>query len=430
MHQPALQPAVRTTIPASHAPRRRRPSGDGAVYATRDGRWRGSVVVGWRPDPAHPRGQRPVRKYVTGRSERDAANKVRAVIRQRDAGRRSWTGTPTVAQWLDHWLTVIAPTRVRPSTIACYATASQRLTGHVGPRLRLDKLTTEHLYEVHARMRERGLKPATVRLQHRSIRRALQLAVRSGWLIRNPADDVELPAAQPPRVEPLTIEEARRVLAVAERRRNGARWVLALALGMRQGEVLGLTWPLVDLDAPAPCLHVRWALQRVKGHGKLLVPPKSAKSHRTLPLPPDLVECLRRHQHAQARERTELAAGWKGWTAVVDGREQPVHLVFAQPNGRPLNKEDDRREWLTLLAEAGVSVVRLHDARHTAATIMLTAGVPLRVVMEILGHSQFSLTANTYTHVPDLLRRDATVRAMSLLRPSEDLTHLGGAAEG
>jgi integrase len=196
-------------------------------------------------------------------------------------------------------------------------------------------------------------------------------------------------------VRPLTADQARAVLTAAQGRRNAARWSVALALGLRQGEALGLAWEAFDLDAAT--LTVRQALQRQPGGGLVLVPPKSRAGRRTIPMPGQLVEALRAHRVAQATER--LAAG-SMWTD--SGK------VFTGPTGKPVDPRADHREWQRLLVKAGVRTARLHDARHTAAT--LTQGVSARVVMELLGHSQITLTLGTYTHVVPDLAREAAAR--------------------
>ena len=131
--------------------------------------------------------------------------------------------------------------------------------------------------------------------------------------------------------------------------------------------------------------------------GLVLVEPKSRAGHRTISLPPQLVDALRTHRAEQAAERLRADNVW----------EDHHGLVFAQPNGRPVDPRADHRAWKNLLAAAGLPDARLHDARHTAATLLLSQGVPARVAMEILGHSQISLTLQTYSHVTAELHRDA-----------------------
>jgi len=198
-------------------------------------------------------------------------------------------------------------------------------------------------------------------------------------------------------IRPLSAEQARAVLTAALGHRNAARWSVALALGLRQGEALGLAWDAVDLDAGT--LTVRQALQRQAGGGLVMVPPKSRAGPRVVPMPAQLVEALRTQRAAQAAERLVAGSMW------VDRG-----LVFATVVGKPIDPRSDHRQWQQLLRAAGVPAARLHDARHTAATLLLTQGVPARVVMELLGHSQITLTLGTYSHVAPELSRDAAQR--------------------
>jgi integrase len=221
--------------------------------------------------------------------------------------------------------------------------------------------------------------------------------MQRGRVARNVCSLVDAPSVSREEVQPLTSADARQVLSAAVGRRNGARWSVALALGLRQGEALGLPWDAVDLDAGS--LTVRQALQRQPGMGLVFVEPKSRAGRRTIALPRPLVDGLRQHRAAQLEERLRAGSEW-----------HDHGLVFAQENGRPIDPSADYRAWRSLLADAGVRPARLHDARHTAASLLMLQGVPARVVMDVLGHSQISLTLGTYSHVVPELARDAADR--------------------
>jgi integrase len=171
-----------------------------------------------------------------------------------------------------------------------------------------------------------------------------------------------------------------------------------------------------DLDLERPTLTVRRALQRKPGGGLVLVEPKSAAGRRTVVLPRPLVTALRRHRVAQHEER--LAAG-SPWT--------DTGLVFTTKLGPPIDPRNDHRAWQQLLVRAGVRPARLHDARHTAATLLLAQGVPARVAMQILGHSQISLTLGTYSHVVPELAYEAAERMAGVLW-GDDSSDPGGLA--
>lgn len=369
-------------------------SGESSIYRDEEGRWHGYVSMGLKEN-----GRRD-RRHVSGARRADVVAKVRALEAKRDAGTAEAAGrAPTVGDWLDHWLEHIAPRRVRARTLESYE-ALVRL--HLRPGLghhRLDRLQPEHLEQLYGSLLEdKHLSPATVLRLHRVLSRALRVAMQRGKVARNVATLVDPPAVKRPTTAlPLTVDEARRVLQTAEQGRNAARWTVALAVGLRQSEALGLRWSDIDLDVGT--LTVRRGLHRVAGKGLVYEEPKADRSRRTLALPAQLVEALRRHHVVQLEEREAAGSLW-----------EEHDLVFAQVNGRPLDKRSDWEAWKALLKRAAVREVRLHDGRHTAATLLLSEGVHPRVVMELLGHSQMRTTTDTYSHVMPALAKEAAAK--------------------
>jgi integrase len=368
---------------------RARATGESSISKGSDGRWHGYVSMGVKE------GARRDRRHVAAAKRADVLRMVRELERKRDAGTAGTGGkVPTVGQWLEHWLETIAAHKVRPSTLVRYR---QLVRNQLIPGLghhRLDRLQPEHVERLYAHLLASELAPASVLQAHRVLSRALRVAMQRDRVARNVCALVDAPRVEHQEVRPLSAEEARRLLDAARGRRNGARWSVALALGLRQGEALGLSWDAVDLDRGT--LAVRQALQRQPSKGLVLVPPKSRAGRRTLALPGPLREALRAQRTAQLAERMLAGSEW-----------HDKNLVFCQPNGRPLDPRNDHREWHELLAEAHVRPARLHDARHTAATLLLQQGVAARVAMEVLGHSQISLTLGTYSHVAPELAEDA-----------------------
>jgi integrase len=368
---------------------RRAAAGESSISKGTDGRWHDCVSMGMKRD-----GRRD-RRHVSGARRADVVAKVRALEQQRDSGVVQAAGkAPTVGQWLDHWLDTIAARKVRPRTLEGYRS---KVCHHLAPGLghhRLDRLQPEQVDAFYTECLAVGMAPASVLQCHRILSRALKVAMQRGKVTRNVCTLVDAPSLEQSEVDPLSRAEARKLLAVASTLRNGARWSVALALGLRQGEALGLAWDDIDLDTGA--LTVRRALQRQKGRGLVMVEPKSRAGRRSIVLPVELHEALRVHRTAQTEER--LAAGplW-----------EDHGLVFAQRNGRPIDPRRDWGQWKELLHAAGVRDARLHDARHTAATLLMTQGVPPRVAMQVLGHSQISLTLGTYSHVVPELAQDA-----------------------
>jgi integrase len=405
----------------------RRPNRRSSIYLGQDGWWHGWVTIGIKDDGS------PDRRHRMGRTEAAVTRKVRELERSRDTGHLVSTAKGlTVAQWMETWLTTIAPRRIRRSTLE--STYAPKVRNRIIPGLgkhRLDRLTPEHVERFYTRLEAEGLAPATVLQIHRILSRALKVAVQRGYVGRNVATLVDAPSAGQDEIEPLTLAEAQRIIELAAERRNGTRWSVALALGLRQGEALGLRWRYVDLDAST--LTVRWQLQRLAwrhgcadphscgknrhrddcapgctahartcpkrtGGGLQLTELKSDKSRRTIVLPAHLVAALKVHRAAQFEERMLAGPIWG------DG-----DFIWCQPNGRPIGAHTDWDEWKTLLQTAGIRDARVHDARHTAASLLLAQGVDQRVVMEILGHSQISMTSK-YAHVLPQVMSDAADR--------------------
>jgi integrase len=370
----------------------RRSHGEGTdIVRGQDGRWHAWVSMGTKL------GGKRDRRHVSGRTRLEAAQKLRALQAKRDTGTATEAGRPpTLDAWLQHWLNNIAAHKVRAKTLQGYR-------GMIGFRIspvlghhRLDRLQPEHIEAFYAELRAEGLASSTILQCHRILSRALKVAAQRGKVGRNVCTLVDAPSLERSEIRPLSRVDARALLAAANGTRNAARWSVALSLGLRQGEALGLAWEDVNLDAGE--IRIRQALQRLTGQGLVLVEPKSSSGRRTIALPAPLVEGLRFHRTAQLEERLQAGSEW-----------HDHGLVFAQPNGKPIDPRADNRAWKALLRTAGVSDARLHDARHTAATLLLLQGVDNRVVMEILGHSQLSMTAR-YQHVLPELSREAAAR--------------------
>jgi integrase len=237
---------------------------------------------------------------------------------------------------------------------------------------------------------------------HSVLRAALNQAVRWRMVHYNAAAMVSTPRVSRREVLALTPEEARRLLDAARGDRLEALYSVALALGLRQGEALGLQWSDIDLDTGT--LRVRRASQRIPHQGTQLVETKTARSRRTLIMPPIVIRALHAHRARQAMER--LAAG-KRWT--------DLDLIFPSERGTLADGPNITHRFHKLLKRAELPPMRFHDLRHACASLLLVQGVHPRVVMETLGHSQISLTMNTYSHVLPVLQREAAEQMEAIL---------------
>ncbi|GLZ15861.1 site-specific integrase [Actinomadura sp. NBRC 104425] len=413
---------------------------------------------------------RPDRRHRKAATEAEVTRKVRELEAKRDAGKTSKPGrAPTVAEWMRTWLDTIAARKVDESTMR--TTYRPKVEQWIIPGLgqhRLDRLHPDHLDAFYVSLADAGLAPNTVLQIHRILSRALKVATQREIIARNPATLVDAPQAEETETETLTAAQARTVLTIAGEQRNGTRWSVALALGLRQGEALGLRWRYVDLergvirvhwqikhmpyrhgcDDPHECgarLH-RWPCpedcpkaKRTSGrrHVCLTRCPANCKRHkdgkcpklcppdctgherscpkrvggwrftrpkgkrgREIPIPPPLLELLKAHKAAQDAERQAAGENWEDWD-----------LVWCRPDGRPIDRRADWGAWKELLRAAGIQAdaYRLHDARHTAGTLLGEQGVSIHVIQRILGHAQLS-TTRRYTRPTDDLTVDAVGR--------------------
>ena len=302
-------------------------------------------------------------------------------------------GGQTVEEFLTLWLEDSAKRSVRPLTFMSYKTiVSIDLIPELGPLL-LAQLTPQHVQRLMNRKLDGGLSPRRVQYVRAVLRLALRAAEQWGYVSRNVASLTTPPKAAPHEIRPLDPDRIRIFLEHIRGHRLEALYTVALAIGLRQGEALGLRWEDVDLDTAT--LHVRHGLQRLDG--KLtLVAPKTQRSRRTVMLPAVAVKSLRAHRERQAHERVLAAQLWR-----------EADFVFTTPLGGPLDGNNVTHAFQRVLKSADLPHQRFHDLRHACASLLLVQGVSPRVVMEVLGHSQVTLTLNTYSHVMPSLQREA-----------------------
>lgn len=369
---------------------KRRGRGEGGIYQRdSDGLWCATIELG--RDPATGRRRR---KTLYGKTKREVREKLLdAQKAQRDG--KLVVQTKTVGQWLGYWQTVVAPERVRPSTLRSYDAWIRRMSPLIG-RLPLERLAPEHVRGMYSVLRQDGLSETSLRQCHAILRRALVVAEREGKVSRNVCDLIDPPKPSGRHRRPLTLEQAKLVLAAADDHPLRVRWWLALWLGMRQGEVLGLQWKHVDLERRT--ITVEQAVQRIKGHGLCLVEPKSKASVRVIPLPKTILSRL---------------TVWQAEVAPV----ARLDFVFCGPRSsyEPFDPRRDHELWTALLLKAGVPHVPLHAARTTAATLMLDAGIDAKLVSEILGHAKVTMTRDVYQHGTDDMHRRAVSQLDGLL---------------
>lgn len=370
-------------------PKRRRGNGEGAIYQREsDGKWCASVDLGI------VNGKR-TRKVIYGATRKEVADKLKALHRDQASGITLTPQQQTVKQFLEIWLEETVKRTVRIRTYEKYA---QDATHHIIPALgrhQLAKLTPDHVQQMLNQLADQGLSYRSIRNVRAALRAALNQALRYGYVVRNVATLVDIPGTVTFTAQPLTYGQAQQLLATVKGDRLEALYRIALGLGPRKGEILGLRWE--DIDFSSATLRIAGSVQRQNRRLERSAT-KTEASVRTIALPPSLVAALTRHRACQEAER-RAATDW-----------QEHGMVFTSQLGTLLAPESLTEHFKALLAKAGLpKTIRFHDLRHTCATLMIKQGIHPRVVMEILGHSQISTTMNTYGHVLPEVQREAVV---------------------
>ncbi|ALS57673.1 site-specific integrase [Rathayibacter toxicus] len=254
-------------------------------------------------------------------------------------------------------------------------------------RNKLRSLRPDHVRKLHSEVLDLSSLPSTVQLAHAVLRSMLSEAMREQYVDRNVALLTRPTRIEKVDVVPWSAEEATTFLESVDGHPFAGLFTLALALGMRRGELLGLWWQDVDLDERK--LNVRQTVQRLgRGEGLVMGPPKTARSRRSIPLPKLCVDALIERRRVQDEDRRAIREGWT-----------ELDLVFTTTIGTAIEPSNLRRSFNRAIELAGLRQIRFHDLRHTCASLLLAQGVPMRVVMEILGHSTMSITSDLYTHV-------------------------------
>jgi integrase len=374
--------------------------------------WAFTVDVGTRPD-----GRRRQRRRMGFESKRDAERALRELLHKIDTERFVDRTSLTLADYLrDEWLPAVCPPNLRESTWQSY---QGELGRHVIPHLggvKLQKLNAVHLNRLYAQLLadgrtdgKGGLSPRTVRYIHTVIRKALSDAVRWGRIERNVAD-----LADPPRrngheadrhMRTWSRAQLRKFLEHVRDERLYAAWHLAAMTGMRRGEVLGLRW--TDVDLKRGRLAVRQTYVSIDGVAQFSEP-KTPRSRRTIDLDAETVTRLRTWQTAQAAEREAWGPAW-----------HEHGLAFTNEDGTPLEPDGFSKRFVRYAKQAGLPPIRLHDLRHTHASMLLAAGVNPKVASERLGHHSTAFTLDVYSHVVPGMQADAAALIAGQLRAAE-----------
>ncbi len=359
----------------------KRANGEGTYYRAKDGSWRGAIGL--------PNGKR---KFLRAQSQREIREKIERLHELSATINVDFASVKTAA-FLAEWLELIRP--------SLKAKTWERYEGcvrcHISPalgRIPVGKLEPRDLQGFYAAKIDSGLSPSTVHQLHRVLHSALAYCVHMQLLATNPAEHVHPPRRPERTMNVWSTAQCRQFLESVASDRFHALFVLALTTGMRQGELLALHWSDVDLDRGT--LLVRGTLSRTR-EGLVITTPKTSRSSRQILLTSQAVDALRVRQKQQHEEIQSAGAKWEN-----------LDIVFSTIQGGLIDKERVlRRHFKPAIEEAGLPPIRFHDLRHCAATIMIEAGVHIRVVADILGHADPSVTLRVYGHVMPAMHQQA-----------------------
>ncbi len=376
---------------------KRRANLEGSFYQRADGRWEARLSY------LDPETGTRKRVSVYGPTQKAARAELDKVKDRLAEGKPPKDATTTVAAWLAHWRqTTLAASDRKASTRELYSTLCAK---HLEPApfgsIQLDRLKPSDVEALVLRMKSatkpgkategnpnpkpvRALSDSTIRQIYTILRAGLDGAVRDGLVGRNPAALVKRPGIEQAESKHLTPDDVSKLLEAAGGSRYYPVLVLIASTGMRKGEALALCWDKVDLDAGL--LKVTATLNRVGGQ-LVSSEPKTARSRRTVPLTPSIVAMLKKHRVTQAAERLRAVNLW-----------EDSGLIFTTESGGPIDPRSFLRVIEVAAAKAGLTDVGVHTLRHSAAVAWLEAGVHIRQVADLLGHSSISVTGDTYGH--------------------------------
>lgn len=341
--------------------------------------------------PPGPQGERRQTR-ISAKTRREVEQKMTALLVEVERGGYVDARRMTVGEYLASWLAATANT-VRPSTVKQYRVAMQRACAAFGG-LPLGRLTAETIEAFYADLLANGLAPATVRLQHAVLSKALKQAVQRRYIASNPCTYVTPPRVPTPELNVWDQAQAQAFLRDSARDALAPLWLLLLATGMRRGEALALRWRDVDMERGV--VSISRTLARGAQRNWEIREPKSDAGRRAVPVSPSVVAALRAHQERQDARRELIGAGWP-----VDG------FVFDRGDCVLLDPDRVSYRFRRIVNALGLPPIRLHDLRHTSATLMLAGGVHPKVAQERLGHANIAMTMDRYSHVSENMQRAA-----------------------
>lgn len=376
----------------------RRKHGEGSVFQRKDGRWVAQVRL---------ENGKMKQRYFKPDQEKEARVVLRKMLHEQEQGTLPIGRDQTLKAYLEQWLEQVHKlSTIRISTYNMYRIVIYK---HIIPMLghiQLQKLTPQQVQVFYTRKLDEGLSPKRVRGFHSVLHSALENAVRWNLVGRNVCDLVTPPVPQRHEMQPLTTEQAQRLLQAAHEYKLETLLTVAIATGMRRGELLGLHWQ--DIDFNEGCLRVQRTVGRIGKFGVVVSEPKTKRSRRKITLPGFVIEALRQHQERQQVMREKAGTQWRN-----------KDVVFCNMYGDYLSTANLQIDFKRLLQRAELPNIRFHDLRHTTASFLAKLNVHPKVVQEILGHSTISMTLDIYSHLFPSTHQEAMSKLDDLFKGKE-----------
>jgi integrase len=385
------------------ATKKRRDAGDGTIRLRTDGRWEGRYTVGY-----HPETGKQIMRSVYAKTKREVREKLNKILTDIQEGAYIEPTSITVGQWLDTWLKEYK-INLRPETKASY---EMHIRIHLKPdlgKIRLNKLTTHQIQHLYNKLiNERGLSPKTVKNIHGALHAALEQAKINGYLRINPSEGTTLPKIEKEELKVMDTQDVSAFLRAIKGDEYELPLFVALFTGLRQGELLGLTWDCVDFEKGT--LLINKQHNRAKGEKEFHFSPLKNSRPRCLTAASAVMDALKEQQRRQAQWATEFGSAWNN----------SENLVFTTQMGRYINNKTIWMNFKRIVTELGMPELRFHDLRHTFSINSLQAGDDIKTVQENLGHATASFTLATYAHATLGMKRESASRMDAFIRSVQE----------
>jgi len=376
-----------------------RVKGTGSIRKRSDGRWEGTCCIGYDTKTG-----KLLRKSVYGKTQKDVRMALATITAEVDKGDYTAPTNMTLSQWLDIWIDEYT-LNLKPSTKAAY---KQHIRVHIKPylgRKQLTQLATRDIQHLYSELlNEVHLAPKSVKNVHGVLHAALEQAKKVGNISFNPSDAAVTPRVEKKQVTSMEAEDISIFLNAIKGTKYEYAMFVAVFTGLRQGELLGLTWDCVDFERGL--LLINKQHNRPKGEKEFRFSSLKNDKVRILTVPDKVIDVLRMQQERQKQWKKELGAGFSN----------ADNLVFTIETGRYVNNVMLYQRFKKIMTKLGKPEMRFHDLRHTYAVNSLRAGDDIKTVQENLGHSTAAFTLSTYAHATPGMKRESANRMSQFIK--------------